>query len=98
MNPYQVMGIIVCCTIVFAGVVTFLTMQGVHILQAFIGVYLVAVWCMLSMQRKARENFDFMEDLRQRRDSRTPLRHRVHTIDVGQIDDAATATAERAGV
>lgn len=99
MNPYQVMGIIVCCTIVFAGVVTFLTMQGIHILQAFIGVYLVAVWCMLSMQRKARENFDFMEDLRQRRDrdSRTPLRHRVHAIDVGPIEEPA-ATAERAGV
>ena len=83
MNPYQVMGIIVCCTVVFAGVVTFLTMQGVHILHALIGVYLLAVWFMLSMQRRARESFDIMEDLRLRRYSREPQRHRGHTRDFG---------------
>lgn len=66
MNPYQVMGVIVVCTIVFAGVVTFLTMQGVHILYAFLGVYLLAVWCMLAMQRKARENFEVRESFRQK--------------------------------
>ncbi|MFK7997513.1 MAG: hypothetical protein AB8B87_25535 [Granulosicoccus sp.] len=67
MSAYQVMGIIVCCTVVFTGVVTLLTMQGVHILIALLGVYLFAVWSMLCMQRKARENFESREDGRRRR-------------------------------
>lgn len=67
MNPYQIMGIIAGGTIIFAGVVTFLTMQGVHILLAFLGVYLVAVILMIGMQRSARENFELMEDLRLRK-------------------------------
>jgi len=37
MNVYQVMGIIVGCTSVFAGVVTILAMQGIHILLALSG-------------------------------------------------------------
>lgn len=97
MNPYQVMGIIVCCTAVFAGVVTLLTMQGIHILHAFIGVYLLAVWFMLSMQRRARENFDIMEDLRMRRNSRDPLRHRGHASDFGSTENPAAARAEHMG-
>jgi hypothetical protein len=62
MNPYQVMGIIASGTIVFAGVVTWLTMQGVHILLAFLLVYLVAVLFMLGMQRRARESYDARDD------------------------------------
>jgi len=58
MNAIQVMGIIVLCTAVFAGVVTWLAAQGVHVLVAVLGVYLLAVWTMLCMQRKARESFD----------------------------------------
>ncbi len=61
MNAYQVMGIIVSCTAVFAGVVTLFVMQGVHILLALLGVYLVAACSMLCMQRKARENFESSE-------------------------------------
>lgn len=94
MNPYQVMGIIVCCTVVFAGVVTLLTMQGVHILLAFMGVYLAAVWFMLSMQRRARENFDIMEDHRPRRYVREPLRHRAYARDFGSTENPAAARAD----
>ncbi len=61
MNPYQVMAIIVGCTVVFAGVVTALTMQGVPLLLAFLGVYLVAVWVMIGMQKRAREFYDGRE-------------------------------------
>ena len=67
MNPYQVMGIIASCTLVFAGVVTFLTMHGVPVLLAFLSVYLLAVWCMLGMQKRARQTYDGMRDLNQRR-------------------------------
>lgn len=70
MNPYQVMGIIAGCTIVFAGVVTFLTMQGVHILLALLVVYLFAVYCMLCMQRRARESYEAREEFRSQRHQR----------------------------
>lgn len=98
MNPYQVMGIIVCCTVVFAGVVTFLTMQGIHILYAFFGVYLTAVWVMLSMQRRARESFDIMEDLRSCRYRRDPVRRcGAHTSDFSPTEDSTTDRVERLG-
>ena len=58
MNPYVIMGIIVVCTSLFALFVSLLTMQGVHILHALLGVYLFCVWCMLCMQRKARSCFE----------------------------------------
>jgi len=67
MNPYQVMGIIACCTAIFAGVVAVLTIQGVPVVLAFLGVYLVAVWVMLGMQRRARQLFDGTEHPYQRR-------------------------------
>lgn len=78
MNPYQIMAIIAGGTIIFSGVVTFITMQGVHILLAFLGVYLFAVFLMLGMQRRARENFDIMEDLRLRKYQRDTLTDRSH--------------------
>lgn len=81
MNVYQVMGIIVCCTVVFAGVVTFLTMQGVHILLALSGVYLAVVWCMLSMQRKARDSFDHRDEFGRRRFDSDPQTHRARARD-----------------
>ncbi len=55
MNPYQIMGVIAVCASVFAGVVALLAMQGVPVLVAFICVYVVAIWFMLSMQRRARQ-------------------------------------------
>lgn len=58
MNPYQIMAIIACCTVIFAGVVTFLAAQGVPILLAFLGVYLAAVAFMIGMQRRAQQVFD----------------------------------------
>ena len=58
MNPYQVMGGIAFCTLIFAGVVTFLTVQGVPLLVAFLGVYLLAIWIMMGMQRRARQLFE----------------------------------------
>ncbi|MFK7858987.1 MAG: hypothetical protein AB8B64_09205 [Granulosicoccus sp.] len=81
MNAYQVMGIIVCCTVIFMGVVTILTMQGVHILVALLGVYLVAIWSMLCMQRKARENFESREDVSRRRFASEYDRHRARSSD-----------------
>jgi Na+-transporting methylmalonyl-CoA/oxaloacetate decarboxylase gamma subunit len=95
MNPYQVMGIIACCTIVFAGVVTLLTMQGVHILLAFLVVYLVAVWCMLGMQRRARESYEVREEFRSRRHESEPLTDRVRANDFQ--GPARTGTKERTG-
>ena len=58
MNPYQVMGGIAVCTLIFAGVVIFLTAQRVSLLMAFLGVYLVAIWMMMGMQRRARQLFE----------------------------------------
>ena len=81
MSPYQVMGIIACCTIVFAGVVTLLTMQGVHILLAFLGVYLFAVWCMLGMQRRARESYEARRDFGSRIGECEPLIGRIRAND-----------------
>ena len=55
MNPYQIMGVIAVCASLFAGVVALLAMQGLPVLAAFICVYLVAIWFMLSLQRRASE-------------------------------------------
>ncbi len=55
MNPYQIMGVISVCALMFAGVVAVLAMQGMHVLAAFVCVYVVAVGFMLSMQRRARQ-------------------------------------------
>lgn len=85
MNPYQIMGIIAGGTIIFAGVVTFLTMQGVHILLAFLGVYLAAVILMIGMQRSARENFELMEDLRLRKYQSDSLTDRSRANDVHKL-------------
>ncbi len=67
MNPYQVMGIIATCTVVFAGVVALLTLHGMPILIAFMCVYLVAVVCMLGMQKRARQTYDGLRYISQKR-------------------------------
>ena len=54
MNPYQIAGIIAGCTLVFAGVVALLAMQGLPLLLAFLLVYAVALVSMIGMQRRAR--------------------------------------------
>lgn len=95
MNPYQVMGVIAICTMVFAGVVTFLTMQGVHILYAFLGVYLSAVWLMLGMQRRARESYEVREDLKLRRNERRSQPNRGHAIDSQKIIQASPGVAKQ---
>ena len=82
MNPYQIMGIIACCTIVFAGLVTLLSMQGVHILLAFLGLYLLAVFLMLGMQRRAKESFELMEELKLRKYQQNSLMRRPHARDL----------------
>lgn len=56
MNPYEVMGLIACCVSLFAGVVTFLIVQGVSWPVALLLIYFAAVGCMLGMQRRARES------------------------------------------
>ena len=67
MNPYQVMGVIACCVSMFAGVVTFLTVQGMPLPLAFLTVYVTAVWFMIGMQRRARESYGCAERPRRRR-------------------------------
>jgi len=86
MNPYQVMGIIACCTLTFSGVVTLLTMQGMPLLLAFLSVYLVAIWCMLGMQKRARETFDGMEHLHQRRHDRESAMRQSHVNDFDTVE------------
>jgi uncharacterized membrane protein len=81
MNPYQIMAIIACCTLIFAGVVTFLTLQGVPILVAFLGVYLTAIWFMLGMQRRAQQAFDGRRKLQRRTDRENSVATRVATTD-----------------
>ena len=85
MNKYQVMGTLVCCTVVFAGLVVLLTMQGVHILLALLGVYLFAVWSMVCMQRKARENFEVMNNINKRGKNRESESSRAHARDFSEI-------------
>ena len=58
MNPYQIVGVITLCASLFAGIVGLLAMQGMPVLTAFICVYAVAVWFMLSLQRRARQAAD----------------------------------------
>lgn len=64
MKPYQIVGIIVCCAIFFAGIVALLSMQGIHILLACLGIYLLAVFLMLGMQRAARGSLELMEEVK----------------------------------
>ena len=90
MKPFQIMGIIACCTIFFAGVVTFLSMQGVHILLAFLGVYLLAVFLMLGMQRKAKETFEIMEDLKSQKYQRNSLMRRKRARELQQWGQYST--------
>ncbi len=56
MNPYQIIGIMFSCAIVFGVVVAVLTMLGVPLLIAFLGVYLSTVWFMMGLQRRAQES------------------------------------------
>jgi len=89
MNPYQVMGVIACCTLIFAGVVTFLTLQGMPLLMAFLGVYLAAVWIMIGMQRRARQLFEANSGRRfQRSDDRDVIAQRNFRENVIEADDA----------
>ena len=92
MNPYQVMGVIACCVSVFAGVVTFLTVQGVPLPLAFLGVYLAAVWCMLGMQRRARESYGCDEHPR-RRHREPPIRQARSTDEPVVVSIAPSGTA-----
>jgi len=88
MNPYQVMGVIACCTLIFAGVVSFLTVQGMPLLMAFLGVYLLAVWIMVGMQRRARQLFEANSGHRfQRSDDREVIAPRHLSDSVVDADD-----------
>ena len=56
MNPYQIVGIIAGCSLVFASVVALLAMQGLPVMMAFLLVYAVALVSMIAMQRRARQS------------------------------------------
>ena len=64
MNPYQIVGIIAACALTFAGLVTLLAMQGMHVLVAFLLVYAVALASMVAMQRRARQSCDGEDEAR----------------------------------
>lgn len=86
MNPYQVMGIIAGCTVIFVGVVSVLAMQGIPLFLAFLGVYLMAVWIMVGMQRRARELYDGEDTLVQRQYGRNSTARRVRIDDLSEDD------------
>jgi uncharacterized membrane protein len=90
MKPYQIMGIIACCTIFFVGVVTLLSMQGVHILLAFLGVYLLAVLLMLGMQRRAEECFELVEGLKLRKYQRNSRMRRTRARKLQKLRQFST--------
>jgi len=94
MNPYQVMGIIAGCTVVFAGVVSVLAMQGVPVLLAFLLVYLVAVWVMFGMQRRARALFDGKENSARRYYDRNSTARRVRNNDLIENDEEVLSDSQ----
>jgi len=89
MNPYQVMGIIAGCTAVFVGVVSVLAMQGIPLLLAFLGVYLIAVWIMAGMQKRARDLYDGEDIFAQRHYGRYSTARRVRIDDLRENDKEA---------
>ena len=91
MKPYQIMGIIACCTAFFAGLVTLMTMQGIHIVLAILGVYFLAVFVMLGMQRRAKESFEFMEELKLRKHQRNSLMSRTRAREVQRWGQYSTS-------
>lgn len=85
MNANQIMGIIVLSTLVLTGVVTFLTMNGVPVLYAVLGVYLLAVWSMFSMQRRALMNFESRVQVGRRHLDGNSLRRYAVTSDLPKM-------------
>ena len=61
MNPYQIVGIIAGCSLVFASVVALLAMQGLPVMIAFLLVYAVALVSMVGMQRRAHQSCEEAE-------------------------------------
>lgn len=61
MGPCQILLLVVLCTLVCTAVVGFLSLQGVPVLVAILGVYAVAVAAMLGMQHRARQWCDSTE-------------------------------------
>lgn len=67
MKTQHILAAVLVCMLFFAAVVTFLVMNGVHLLLAITGVYLLAVISMLCMQRRARDSFECGEKFVYRR-------------------------------
>lgn len=87
MNPYQIMAIVAGCMLVFAGVVSVLAVQGVPLLLAVLGVYLIAVWIMFGMQKRARELYDGDDTFAQRRHDRFSTAHNVRVYGLAESKD-----------
>lgn len=66
MNPYQIVGIIAASMLVFASIVATLTWLGLPLLVAFLGVYVVTMWFMIGMQKRAQQSCQFREQRRMR--------------------------------
>lgn len=69
MNPYQIIGVIVICTLIFAAIVAGLTFAGLPLLVAFAGVYLTTIWVMVGMQKRARQTADMQRYRSTRQDA-----------------------------
>jgi len=89
MNPYQVLGIIAGCTAVFVGVVSLLAMQGIPVLLAFLGVYLMAVLIMAAMQKRARDLYDGEDTFAQRQYGRYSTARRVRIDNLTENEEEA---------
>jgi len=62
-------------------------MQGVPLILAFLGVYLIAVWIMVGMQRRARDLYDGKDTIAQRHDDRYSTARKVRNDNLTEDDE-----------
>ena len=55
MNPYHIVGIIAFSTLIYASLVTALVWLGMSLFYSMICIYAAALWVMLSMQHRAKQ-------------------------------------------
>ena len=55
MNPYHIVGIIAFSTLIYASLVTGLVWLGMSLFYSMICIYAAALWVMLSMQHRAKQ-------------------------------------------
>lgn len=63
-NPYQVIGIIAASIMAFGVIVATLVWIGLSMLVAFLAVYVVTLWFMIGMQKRAQQSLAYREQRR----------------------------------